>query len=228
MATFVLIHGAASDSWYWHRVDPELRTRGHDVVLMDLPCDDDSAGLQEYADTVVDAIGDRTDLVLVAQSFAGFTAPLVCERVQVELLVMLNAMIPAPGESPGDWWANTGQAEAAREQAERDGRPVDEDDPMELYFHDVPEEVKAEAMKAKQKDQSGTPLEKPWPLEVWPTVPTRVLLSREDRLFPPHLQRRLARERLGTIPDEMDGGHLVALSRPEELADRLDVYWTDR
>ena len=33
---------------------------GHDVVTMDLPCDDDTAGLAEYTDTVVDAIGDRT------------------------------------------------------------------------------------------------------------------------------------------------------------------------
>ena len=59
MATYVLIHGAGSDSWYWHLVAPELRAMGHDVVAPDLPCDDDSAGLAEYADTVVDAIGDR-------------------------------------------------------------------------------------------------------------------------------------------------------------------------
>ena len=26
MATYVLIHGAASDSWYWHRVTPELHS----------------------------------------------------------------------------------------------------------------------------------------------------------------------------------------------------------
>ena len=77
MATYVLIHGAGSDSWYWHLVAPELRARGHDVVAPDLPCEDDSAGLSEYADVVVDDIGDRTDLVVVAQSLAGFTAPLV-------------------------------------------------------------------------------------------------------------------------------------------------------
>jgi pimeloyl-ACP methyl ester carboxylesterase len=74
IATYVLIHGAGSDSWYWHRVVPELRARGHEVVAPDLPCDDDSAGLSDYADVVVDAIGDRTDLVLVAQSLAGLTA----------------------------------------------------------------------------------------------------------------------------------------------------------
>jgi pimeloyl-ACP methyl ester carboxylesterase len=77
MATYVLIHGAASDSWYWHLVAPELAARGHEVVAPDLPCDDDSAGFPEYADTVVDAVGNRSNLVVVAQSMGGFTAPLV-------------------------------------------------------------------------------------------------------------------------------------------------------
>ena len=94
MATFVLIHGAGDVGWYWHLVDAELRARGHDSISPDLPCDDDSAGLPEYADTVADAIGDRTDLVVVAQSLGGFTAPLVCDRVAVDLLVLVAPMIP--------------------------------------------------------------------------------------------------------------------------------------
>src|SRR5438552_7289681 len=118
MATYVLIHGAGSDSWYWHLVVPDLQARGHDVVAVDLPCDDDAAGLAEYTDTVVDAIGDRTDLILVAQSMGGFTAPLVCERVPVRFVVLVAAMVPRPGESPGEWWANTGWEAARREQAE--------------------------------------------------------------------------------------------------------------
>jgi len=75
MATYVLIHGAADSGWFWHLLEAELRARGHDVVAPDLPCDDDSAGLAEYADTVVGAVGDRTGLIVVAQSFGGFTAP---------------------------------------------------------------------------------------------------------------------------------------------------------
>src|SRR5665213_3507885 len=122
MATYVLIHGAGSDSWYWHRVAPELRALGHEVVAVDLPCDDDSAGFSEYTETVVRDIGDRTRLIVVAQSLAGFTAPLVCDRVAVDLLVLVAAMVPVPGELPGEWWANTGYAEAVRAQAERDGR----------------------------------------------------------------------------------------------------------
>jgi pimeloyl-ACP methyl ester carboxylesterase len=224
MATFVLIHGAASSSWEWHLLAEELRERGHDVVAADLPCDDESAGLSEYADAVINAIGDRTDLIVVAQSFAGFTAPLVCERVRVDLLVMLNAMVPVPGEAPGEWWENTNHADALREQAERDGVAADNaDDPIYVFFNDVRPDLASAAIK-KQRSQSGTPLEAPWPLERWPDVPTRFLLSRHDHFFPAEFMRRLVRERLGIIPDEIDGGHLVALSRPKELADRLEDY----
>jgi pimeloyl-ACP methyl ester carboxylesterase len=222
MATYVLIHGAGSTSWYWHLVVPELRGRGHDVVAVDLPCDDDSAGLAEYTGTVVDAIGERRDLVLVAQSLAGFTAPLVCERVPVDLVVLVAAMVPAPGESPGDWWANTGQAEAMRRQAERDGWDPDAD-PVTLFLHDVPEDVAA-AGAGQVRDQSETPFLEPWPLPAWPDVPTRVLLCRHDRLFPADFQRRVTRERLGITADEMDSGHLPALARPHELVERLEAY----
>ena len=53
MATFAFIHGAADVGWYWHLLEAELQARGHDTVAPDLPCDDDTAGLNEYADTVV-------------------------------------------------------------------------------------------------------------------------------------------------------------------------------
>jgi hypothetical protein len=40
--------------------------------------------------------------------------------------------------------------------------------------------------------------------------------------------RPLVRERLGIVPDEIDGSHSVLLSRPVEVADRLHRYWTER
>ncbi len=225
MVTYILIPGAGGAAWYWHLLEAELRERGHETVAVDLPADDDSAGLSEYADAVVGAIGDRTDLVLVAQSFGGFTAPLVCERVPVDLLVMLNVMVPSPGESAGEWWANTGHAKARAEQAARDGRNLAADeDLMDAFFHDVPPEVVAEAWARGEPRQSGSPLEEPWPLPGWPDVRTRFLQGRDDRFFPVEFQRRVVRERLGITPDEMAGGHLVALARPKELADRLEAY----
>src|SRR3954469_22325637 len=99
MATYVLIHGAGGDSWYWHLVTPRLQALGHGVVAVDLPCDDGRAGLGDYADVVVEETGDKPDVVLVAQSLGGFTAPLVCDRLDARLLVLLAAMVPRPGES---------------------------------------------------------------------------------------------------------------------------------
>jgi pimeloyl-ACP methyl ester carboxylesterase len=198
------------------------------VVAPDLPSDDDSAGLSEYTDAVVHAIGDRADrddLVVVAQSLGGFTAPLVCDRVPVRLMVLLAAMVPRPGERPADWWASTGFEQARREQAEREGWASDaERDPMLEYFHDVPPDVVAEAYVRGERDQSGTPMEKPWPLAAWPDVPTRFLLCRDDRFFPAGFMRRVVRERLGITPDEMAGGHLPALAHPDELVERLEAY----
>ncbi|HET6918590.1 MAG TPA: alpha/beta fold hydrolase [Jiangellaceae bacterium] len=74
------------------------------------------------------------------------------------------------------------------------------------------------------QDQSMTPLDQPWPLPAWPDVPTRVLTGRHDRMFPLEFQRRIARERLGLEVDEIDGGHMVAMSHPRHLANRLEVY----
>jgi pimeloyl-ACP methyl ester carboxylesterase len=224
VATFVLLPGAGSDSWYWHLVEPELRAAGHDTIAVDLPVGDDGAGLAEYADVTIDAIERRApgrdDLVIVAQSMGAFTAPLVAERVPTRLVVLVAGMTPAPGESPGDWWANTGHEQARREAEAAGGPPADDWDPVTLFLHDVPPDVAAESAH-HVVEQSGTPFEMPWPLAAWPDVPTRFLLCRDDRLFPAAFQRRVVAERLGITPDEMDGGHLPALARPIELAARL-------
>ncbi|GID30756.1 alpha/beta fold hydrolase [Paractinoplanes brasiliensis] len=271
MATFVLIHGAGDVGWYWHLVEAELRRRGHDTVAPDLPCDDDTAGLTEYADAVISAVGASTGnltdehtgkpadnrtgkpadertgnqagertgkpadnrtgkptdertgnpgggrtgkVVVVGQSLGGFTAPLVCERLRADLLVLVAPMIPAPGESVIEYWRNTGY----------DQEPTgDHNGTIELFYQDVPPALAAEAVE-RGKNQSDARMGEPSPLTRWPDVPTRVVLCRDDRLFPPRYLRRVAAERLGVTPDEIEGGHTPALSRPRELAALLDSF----
>jgi pimeloyl-ACP methyl ester carboxylesterase len=76
VATFALIHGGGGSAWDWHLVAPALREHGHDAVAVDLPGEDESAGWEEYADAVVEAIGDRRGVMVVGHSLGGFTAPL--------------------------------------------------------------------------------------------------------------------------------------------------------
>ena len=216
MATFALIHGAGDVGWYWHLVEAELRGRGHDVVAPDLPCDDDTAGLSEYTDTVLEAIGDRGEVVVVAQSAGAFTAPLVCDRTPVQQLVLVAGLIPTPGEAARDWWTNTGYES-----------PAESYDEVATFYHDVPPELAAEAQE-RSRVQSDTPSREPWPLEAWPDVDTRFLLCRNDRLLPADFLRRVVQERLGFAADEIEAGHCVALSRPTELAERLDAYRADQ
>jgi pimeloyl-ACP methyl ester carboxylesterase len=212
MATFALIHGGGGSSWDWHLVVPELRERGHDPVAVDLPCEDESAGWQEYVDVVVDALGDRHNVVVVGHSLGAFTAPLVAARVDGELLVLVAAMIPAPAELFADWWTNTRHESSGYD---------------DLFFHDVPPELAKEAQQ-HERDETSKALREPWPLEGWPETPTRYLLCRDDRMFPADWARRHARERLGIEADEMDGGHYVSISRPRELAERLNAYALSR
>jgi pimeloyl-ACP methyl ester carboxylesterase len=224
--TFVLVPGAGGDAWFWHRLVPELESRGHRALPVELPAGDDTAGLAAYADAVCEVIGDHSPVVLVAQSMGGLTAPLVCGRAPVELLVLLNGMVPCPGETGGEWWTTTGQDEAQAAYWKELGLTGASGDDT-TYFHDVPADVVA-AAKSQTFVQSGRPFEDPWPLDSWPDVPTRVVAGREDRLFPLEFQRRIAAERLGRAVDVVPGGHLAALSHPAELADRLVGYLTSR
>jgi pimeloyl-ACP methyl ester carboxylesterase len=204
-ATFVLIHGGGGSAWDWHLVAPRLRELGHDTVAVDLPSEDHSAGWSAYADTVVQAVGDRGELVVVGHSLGGFTAPLVCARLPTELLVLVAAMIPAPGELFADWWRNAAYEESGYE---------------DVFYHDVPAALADEARR-RERGEDSKALREPWPLETWPDTPTSYLLCRDDRMFPAAWARRHARQRLGIEADEIDGGHYVSLSRPRELAERL-------
>ncbi|MGV9363127.1 alpha/beta fold hydrolase [Amycolatopsis sp. NPDC003731] len=211
MTTFALIHGGGGSGWDFHLLIPELEARGHDAVAPDLPITDRAAGLAEFTETVLAALGDRTDVAVVGHSYGGFTAPLVAAKVRARLLVYLAGMVPAPGEQPGQWWGNTG-FESPKGLSE-----------TEQFFNGVPPEL-AEACQAHGREQVSKEWDEPWPLPAHPDVPTRVLLARDDRFFVPDFQRRVARERLGVEPDELDGPHCVPLSHPGPLADRLVSY----
>ncbi len=191
---------------------------GHEAIAVDLPGDDETAGLPHYTELVVEAIGSRTGVVLVAGSLGGFTAPLVCERATIRELVLVNAMIPAPGETARDWWAHTGALEAQAEAARAGGYgPFD----VATYFlHDVDAEVAAEG-EPYQRSEADIAFESVCDFAAWPAIGIRVLAGENDRFFPVGLQRRVARERLGVEVDVLPGGHLLPLVQPRLVADYL-------
>ncbi|HEY1518171.1 MAG TPA: alpha/beta hydrolase [Solirubrobacteraceae bacterium] len=215
MTSAVLIPGAGGLGWYWHLVDRHLRDRGHEAVTVDLSAYG-RTGLPAYADAVIDVIGRRTDVTLVAQSMGAFTVPLVWQRVPTRQVMLVNAMIPRPRETPGDWWENVDSEQARTAAAAREGYSP-ELDLSTYFFHDVPEDLVAEMQKraAAQLDERFDDV---CTFDAWPPIPVHVVAGRDDRFFPLELQQRVARERLGVEPVVVPGGHLAALSHPDELA----------
>ena len=224
MATYVLIHGAGSDSWYWHLVAPELR-RPWSRRRRRWTCRATTTppGCRSTSTPSSTRSATARDLVLVAQSLGGFTAPLVCERVPVDLMVLVAAMVPCAGRVArrlvGQHRLGAGEARAGR----RDGRD-DTDDPVTLFLHDLPPDVTAAAMTTRRGTSRAHRSRSRGRSRRGPTCRREFLLCRDDRFFPAEFQRRVVAERLGITPDEMDGGHLPALAHPDELVERLEAY----
>jgi len=138
--------------------------------------------------------------------------------VPVELIVLVTAMVPRPGETGGEWWGNTNLAGARAKQ----GLPDD----AEFFVQDVPLDVLEAA--GEPRDQSGTPMDQPFPLDRWPDVPTLFLLCMDDLFFPPDWMRQVVRDRLAIEPVEIPGGHCAFLSQPKPLAAALLRAWDER
>ena len=91
--------------------------------------------------------------------------------------------------------------------------------------HDIPRKLAERVMRSRTVRIDRSVQDTPWPLSKrWPNVPTRVVLCTENSLYPADYFSRVAAERLGVVPDEIGGGHCVALSRPKELAAMLGTY----
>ncbi|QDQ98294.1 alpha/beta hydrolase [Tomitella fengzijianii] len=223
MARFILVPGAGGAAEvFWREVAAELAAHGHTAIPVEIPGDDPALGLPEYAAIVDEAIGAQRDVVLVAQSLGGFTAPMAGGNGSVGRIVLLNAMIPLPGETPAQWSEATGSGEARTAANAAAGRS-DDFDLVETFLHDVPERLRADLI-AGDREPAATPFGQPCTFDAWPPVPIHVMVGADDRLFPAGFQVRVARERLNVEADLVPGGHLAAKSHPEEVAGRLMAY----
>ena len=126
---------------------------------------------------------------------------------------------PRPGESPDEWWTNTG-FRSGPIQAAKDGGLTGSG--RRCYFHDVPKDLADQIPGREPPPPSNSSYYEPWPLDTYPAVPTRYIVCTEDRLFPAAFQRELVHDRLGITADEITSSHSPALSHPTELAAMLN------
>ena len=227
MACFVLVHGAWHGAWCWSRLTPELVSRGHRVVTLDLPSDDPAATFETYADVVAAHIDaeDASDAVVVGHSMAGHTIPLVAARRPVSRLVYLCSLVPALGASFVDQLGS--EPEMLDFSGLGDPAPdgslswTDRDLARKYMYADCDPDVAEQALD-RLRPQAATPALQPFALDAFPDAPTTYIVATEDRLVQPAWSRRIARDRLGADVIEIPGSHSPFLSRPSDLADVLD------
>lgn len=230
MATFALVHGAWHGAWCWERLTPELSSRGHRVVVMDLPSDDGSATFDDYANHVCAALGDSPgdDLILVGHSLAGNTIPLVAARRPVRRLVYLCALLPNPGESLARQLGEDAQMlhpDYSKGLSEKDAQGrrgwADRSSASLHLFGDCDRET-ADAAIDRLRLQATHPYTQPCSLTSFPDVASTYVLCTEDQLVNPGWSRRVVPERLRADIVELPGSHSPFLSRPADLAAVLD------
>ena len=225
MSTFGLVHGHWHGAWCWDRLIPELESRAHRAVAMDLPCETLDAGCARNADVVRAAIADcGEDVVLVGHSAGGLTIPLVAQARRVRRLIFIAALLPQPGRSLA------AQFEADPEIIHPDFTYVDNGDGFcsidpvlaPRYFYNDCTGANAAWATTRLRRQTTTTITETSPLTAWPDVSCSYLVTGQDRVIGTGWQRRAARERIAADVVELaDSGHSPFLSRPSELADLL-------
>ena len=174
------------------RVVPLLEQAGHAAIAVDLPGPDDRAGLADLQAFAVTAAEGHDEVVIVAQSLGGFTAPIAAERLPVSSIVLVNAMVPLPARRPGEWSGNTGAIEA------RGRRPRQPVGTARSSWRPTSCTTSTRSVcVTSEYPESDRVFGAPCSFSRWPDVPIRVLAGADDRFLPLALQQRVARDRLG-------------------------------
>lgn len=239
--TFVLVHGHWHGAWAWSEIVPLLQKQGHHVLTPQLPSDRYGFGaaanaravreeIEAYEDARATITTEPSEIVLVGHSAGGLTIPLVAQQSRVLHMIFLAAVLPLPRVSLAEQFLDNPGSEVAgfTWTTRTDGLlEMPADVARQHFFHDCLPDVAEEAIM-KLRLQTPTTIDETSPLTRWPKVSADYVVCQRDRVLAPAWQRRLASERLGTTPIEIDSGHSAALSRPHQLVDLLIELATRR
>lgn len=220
-APVLLVHGAWGGAWAWGFVQAELEKLGVRSTAIDMPTRSDaSARLADDATAVRTALEQFDEpAVVVGHSWAGVTiTEASAGDDRVKHLVYTCAILPEDGMSTGAYMAEDPTPSNIGEiiRATDDGMStVDPGGAREVLFNDVPAETSAPIIDALGPHVLAVFGEAPTALG-WKDHPSTYILTTQDRVFSPELQRRMAAN--ATTVVEVDAGHIPVLSRAAEVA----------
>jgi pimeloyl-ACP methyl ester carboxylesterase len=237
--TFVIVPGAWDTPAIIEPLLAPLKAAGHVVIVVDLPCEDADATLDQYADAVRAVLpDDLSDVVLVGYSFGGFTATRVAIDHPGLPVVYIAAWIPQPGASVLDLFAGGDPFEGGDEEAglAAFGGLIVGAGPgrcalnIEAYVAGMEPSVQDAArreLERTQRPQGIAVLREKWHRELDITGRPGYIVTTADTLVPPDTQRSMAAS-IGARVTEIHTDHGPFRERPERLAELLGGLVADR
>ena len=217
MSDVVLIHSTGQGATGWDRVVDALARRGRTAHAVELPSDPDLVAA-DYAKLIREQVQRIEAPVVLAHSGSGPLLPAAARALAARHQVWLAAWVPD---------ANASFVEEVDDHAEEGFNPEwigknptqDAAVAAEFVYHDCDEATLQWALSTRRLFLPEAVFEER--ISLAPEFPSTYILCRDDRTIRPEWQRRMARERLGVEPIELEGGHCPNVSRPDRLAEIL-------
>lgn len=201
MARYVLVHGGWHGGWCFRWLSEELVALGHEVQVVDLPCEVVGLTPLDYAHVV----GPQPDAIVVGHSLAGFTIPHIKARIRV----YLAALPPLERSQLNDAFVeNFGGT--VRDSSGRSFWP-DADTAALRMYPDCTREMSDWAFSQLRVQSRLEPVPAAF------GAGDIVIATLRDAAIDPRWQVRVART-YGARLIEIDSGHSPFLTQPSELA----------
>jgi pimeloyl-ACP methyl ester carboxylesterase len=214
--TIVLVHGGFVDGSGWAGVYQNLKSKGHNVVVVQNPTKSlaDDVATTKAAIESVDG-----EVVLVGHSYGGVVITEAGNHSKVSSLVYITAFAPDKGESVASLIANPPPgAPVPPILPPKDGYLfLDRSQFAASFAADVDADTAAFMADAQV----------PWGLEAlsgavttpaWSTKPSHYLVATDDKMIPLPAQRAMAQRAKAKVT-ELSGSHAIYVSKPAEIAE---------
>jgi pimeloyl-ACP methyl ester carboxylesterase len=212
----VLVHGAWADGAGWKGVYDILTDRGYTVSIVQNPT---TTFVDDVAAT--DRVLARQDgpVILVGHSHGGAVISEAGDDDKVVGLVYIAAFAPDIGESPFSLNPPVDGAPPPFTQSADGFLFLNKDAFLHAFAPDVEDNEFLEASQVPYGLPAVTGVQT---VAAWKSKPSWYLLSANDQIIRPDLQRMMAKRAGSTVVERPGASHLDFVAHPEAAADLID------
>jgi pimeloyl-ACP methyl ester carboxylesterase len=218
--TVVLVHGAFVDGSIWAKVIPRLEAKGLKVVSVQNPLSslaDDVAATRRVLDMQTGPV------VLVGNSWGGVVITEAGQHERVKSLVYIAAFAPAEGQSvtslSKDYPAPSGFSHLI---ADKEGFLTLSLEGVQKHLAQFLPAAETKLMAATQVPVRAHNFEEQVTVAAWKTKPSWYLVSEQDHMIQPNLQKEMARI-ISAHVVSLPADHTPHMSRPEDVTNLILV-----